>query len=114
MPTTDENGRVHLTVEEALARLAPEGDSIHTFVQGGPALIGADWPRQAIEDLIREKGGAEETGDAAQAMGHGLAVMRDDGPLFIEADGPEPSDASPEGPNVPRTGVLVEREEPTS
>jgi hypothetical protein len=74
-----------LTYDEAVA-LLPDGDSIHTFLDGGTALIGADWDRSAILTLLREAGHEiEVTGPAAQSMGHGLAAYRADGtPVFIE------------------------------
>ena len=44
--------RVILTEEQALAML-PEGDQIHTFRDGGIALLGADWNRADLEQAIR-------------------------------------------------------------
>ncbi len=62
----------HLTYDEAVA-LLPDGDSIHTFLDSGIALIGADWDRAKILALLRESDpGIEVTGPAAQRMGHGL------------------------------------------
>lgn len=74
-----------LTYEEAVA-LLPDGDSIHTFLDGGIAIIGADWERTAVLALLREAGPQiEVTGPAAQSVGHGLAAYRADGtPVFIE------------------------------
>ena len=74
-----------LTYDEAVA-LLPDGDSIHTFLDGGISLIGADWDRPAILALLREAHPEiEVTGPAAQSMGHGMAAYRADGtPVFIE------------------------------
>ncbi len=76
------SGDETLTYEEAVAML-PDDDRIHTYVQGGPCLIGADWDREDILSLIREQG-ARLTGPDASSRKHGLAVLRRSGPLFIE------------------------------
>jgi hypothetical protein len=73
-----------LTYSEAVA-LLPDGDEIHTVVQLGSILLGADWDRADILELLRTSPRLDVTGPAAQASGHGLAAQRDDGrPLFIE------------------------------
>ena len=73
-----------LGYDEAVA-LLPDGDSIHTFLDGGFVLIGADWDRADILTLLETTARREVTGDAAQGMGHGLAAYRADGkPVFIE------------------------------
>lgn len=79
-----ETNRSTLTVDEALSVL-PDGDDIHTFRGGGMAVIGADWSRPGIEELIREKGGAELTGGMSRGMKHGIAV-NDGSWLFIATD----------------------------
>ena len=72
-----------LTYDEAVA-LLPDGDEIHTFLDGGIALVGAHWPRQQILDLLRSTDRREVTGPAAQSMGHGLAAFGPGGePVFI-------------------------------
>ena len=74
-----------LTYDEAVA-LLPDGERIHTFLDGGTALIGANWDRADILALLREAGPEiEATGPAARSVGHGLAAYRPDGvPVFIE------------------------------
>lgn len=74
-----------LSYDEAVA-LLPDGDTIHTFLDGGVSLIGADWDRSAILALLRDAHPEiEVTGPAAQSMGHGMAAYRADGtPVFIE------------------------------
>lgn len=75
--------RVFLEFSDAV-RLLPDGDRIHTFMQGGPALVGADWDRSAVIDLLRD-GEPELSGEMATSMGHGLVACRADGkPVFIE------------------------------
>lgn len=79
-----EDGRTQLTFDEAVA-LLPDGDNVHTFLDGGFALIGADWRRDQILDLFRN-GQPELSGPSATASGHGLVVSRDideGGPVFI-------------------------------
>jgi len=75
---------VLLTYDEAVA-LLPDGDEIHTFVN--PAvnmLVGTDWGREQVLDLLRTTDRREVTGEQAQAMHHGLAAFRDGYPVFIE------------------------------
>ena len=74
-----------LTYDEAVA-LLPDGDQIHTYLDGGLALIGADWDRAAVLALLREaEPEIEVTGPAAQSMGHVMAAYQADGtPVFIE------------------------------
>jgi hypothetical protein len=78
---TDE--AVLLTYDEAVA-LVPESERIHTFLDLGIALLGADWDRDQVLDLLRVTDRREVTGPAAQSMGHGLAAFRDGEPVFIE------------------------------
>jgi hypothetical protein len=80
--TTDEP--VLLTPEQAEA-LLPDGGDIHTFLNPGGMLLGADWRREQVLELLRTSDRREVTGPAAQSMGHGLCAFRDDGvPVFIE------------------------------
>jgi hypothetical protein len=74
-----------LTYDEAVA-LLPDGDTIHTLMQAGPVLIGADWERAKILELLRLAGpGIELTGPAAQGTGHGMAAYDAGGTaVFIE------------------------------
>jgi hypothetical protein len=73
-----------LTYDEAVA-LLPDGERIHTYLDGGIALIGADWDRADILALLETTDRREVTGPEAQSAGHGLAAFRADGtPVFIE------------------------------
>ena len=74
---------VLLSYDEAVA-LLPEGERIHTILDSGIALLGADWDREQVLGLLRTTDRREVTGPAAQAMGHGLAAFRDGVPVFIE------------------------------
>lgn len=95
MSETLENGQVVLTLEEAIERL-PDKEHIHTFLNPAFGLVGADWDRDQVIALLTKaskrkdkRKQIQETGDAAQAMGHGLAVFEARGPVFIEARGPK-------------------------
>lgn len=89
-----------LTYDEAVA-LLPGGDRVHAFLDGGLAVIGADWDRGDVLELLRTSDRREVTGPAAQSMGHGLAAFRADGvPVFIEtrrADGEAPAAEARDG-----------------
>lgn len=76
--------RYNLTPEQALDVL-PAGEFIHTFMQGGRVLVGAEWDRADVEKSVRENP-CELSGPAATAMGHGLVIMEPDGPVFIATD----------------------------
>lgn len=68
------NDRVFLSYEEAVAML-PDKKDIHTFVQGGMALMGADWDRKSILELLKT-GRPELSGEMATSMGHGMVAFR--------------------------------------
>jgi hypothetical protein len=74
-----------LTYDEAVA-LLPDGERIHTFLDGGLAIIGAHWDRADILALLERTDRREVTGPAGQGqgLGHGLAAYRDGEPVFIE------------------------------
>lgn len=59
-------------------------DCVHTFRNSGFMLIGAHHDLHDVRALM-ERHGVEEAGPAATAAGHGLVVIDDVGPLFIEA-----------------------------
>lgn len=67
---------------EKAIEMLPTGETIHVFRNPGGMLIGADWKRQEIIDLIN-KHGAESSGEQAKALKHGLAV-NDGAWCFIE------------------------------
>lgn len=65
----------HLTYDEAVA-LLPDGDDIHTFVNPGGMLMGADWDRGDVLDLLKT-GKPELSGGMAESMGHGIVAWRE-------------------------------------
>ncbi len=78
-----------ISADEAI-ELLPEGEYIHTFRQSG-ILIGADWLREEVIDLIRKSDCLELTGGIARKMDHGLAIYDHDAKmqsdiLFVETD----------------------------
>jgi hypothetical protein len=78
------DNKVMLTYQQA-CDLLPSGERIHTFRQAGPCLIGADWDRTELLDLMRVfEHTLEQTGEQAQSMKHGLALRDRSGVLFIE------------------------------
>lgn len=61
-----------------------DGNYVHTFRNPQGVLIGADWELDKLLAQMREHG-VEESGPAAQRMGHGLLTIDRWGhPLFIE------------------------------
>ena len=56
--------------------------TVHTFIQAGMALVGADRSEASIHALIDEHG-AELSGRAATAMGHGLVCLEGTRALFL-------------------------------
>lgn len=80
---TDDPERVTLTYDQAVA-LLPDGDTIHTYMDSGIALVGADWTRDSVLKLLAT-GRPELSGPAATAMKHGIVAWRPDGEhVFIE------------------------------
>lgn len=78
--------RVFITADEATS-LLNDGENIHTFVNPNGMLIGADWSRNKILELLKEHSGKIELGgDTCRAMKHGMIVFRGDSPLFIETN----------------------------
>jgi len=75
---------VLLTYDEAVA-LLPDGDRIHTFLNPAGILVGADWSRDGVLDLLRDTDRREVSGPAAQSFGHGLAAWSEGRPVFIQA-----------------------------
>ena len=84
MSAPDEDGVELLTYDEAVALLPPSSE-IHVFLNPAGMLVGADWDREQVLDLLRTTDRREVTGEQAQAMHHGLAAFLPDGsPAFIE------------------------------
>lgn len=80
----------HLSLDEVMPLLAirqdPHGEVVHTFVDGGIALLGADW---TLAELRRQAKGhhMQMAGPGATAMHHGVVLVRrevDGGSVFLE------------------------------
>lgn len=75
-----------LTFEQGLEMLI-EGDTVHTFLNPGGMLLGADWAREDALDLVRRaaaEGALWVSGPMATAMGHGLTAWDGPRPVFLE------------------------------
>jgi hypothetical protein len=115
----DERRRI-VPIEEAIQRIGKK-HSVHTFMQGGFALLGADHDRAGLIDAMRLHG-VEEAGEVACAMGHTLVIVKyptlgdDVTPLFIEAkprtEAPPASDAV--DPHVSDPGKPTTRDKASS
>lgn len=82
--------RRYLTYEEAVA-LLPDREYVHTIVNDGYFMVGADWSREDILKELRSKEVIELTGEHARSMGHGICIYNKDVKrqidlLFIETD----------------------------
>lgn|GEM_PF-2002075 len=84
--------RVEVSVEDALSRLAVIADyddgngprpCVHTFRQSAAGLLGAHWGLDAIRAAM-EKHGVSESGPSASGMHHGLVVIDETSPVFLE------------------------------
>lgn len=76
--------KVILTAEQAKAMMA-DGDMVHTFRSAGRVLIGGDWSRDELEELIEAGAQCELGGEMCTRMKHGLVIWTPDkhGPLFV-------------------------------
>lgn len=63
--------KICITKEQAISVL-PDGETIHTFLNPGFGLVGADWERDDILDKIEKSDVVELTGPGARGMGHGM------------------------------------------
>lgn len=81
--------KIVLTVEEAMS-VIKDGDRVHTFMNGGIALLGADWDRSAIEEGFKNAKEISISGDSARSMKHGVVFFKDSGLapgyVFVETD----------------------------
>jgi hypothetical protein len=51
-----------------------DGDFIHVFLNPNGMLVGADWSRKSVLELI-SRSKCQLSGDMAASMGHGLACL---------------------------------------
>ena len=84
-----------LTKGQALSVL-PDGETIHTFLNPGFGLVGADWSREDIIEKIQNSDIIELTGEMARSTGHGMCAYNNDTRyhddiLFIETDEERPA-----------------------
>lgn len=75
------DGRIILTAIQAISMIPDEGD-VHTFRSTGYALLGCDFRREHILELIRNNT-CEMGGEQCKRFNHGL-VIQFEGPLFVQ------------------------------
>lgn len=75
-----------ISYEKAI-ELLPDGDTIHTFINSGFMLIGADWNRQEVLDSIK-KYGANRSGEVATRMNHSINFHDGEKFVFLETKKP--------------------------
>lgn len=81
------DSRVFFSFEQAVS-LLPDGDDIHVFLNPhGGMLIGADWSRQSVMDMLKV-GEPQLGGNACLSMGHGL-VCKNKGQFHFVATRPQ-------------------------
>lgn len=89
----EDNSRRSVPIEEAIRRIGLKS-MVHTFMEVGLGLIGADHRRESLIAAMKRHG-VEDAGSEAAKMGHTLVIVKyplDDTrtmPLFIEALPPE-------------------------
>lgn len=82
--------RRYITYDQAVSIL-PDGEYVHTFINGGFGLMGADWSREEILDKLQKSEVIELTGEKARSMGHGMCAYNKNAKwqsdlLFIETN----------------------------
>jgi len=76
--------REFISFEQAI-KMLPDKENIHTFRSTSICILGADHDRVGlIETMKKFQDKIELSGKVATGMGHGLALIDDRGPLFIE------------------------------
>ena len=78
--------QVFLTCEQAVS-LLPDGEDVHVFLNPNGMLVGADWSRQSVLDMLKV-GESQLGGDMCLSMGHGL-VCKNEGRLHFVATRPQ-------------------------
>ena len=78
MTQVTEEERIFIAADEAL-KMLPDGDTIHVFMNPAvDVLLGADWSRSDVIELLRRSQRIEIAGEHARKMNHGLAVQMGD------------------------------------
>lgn len=78
----EKENRYRLTKEQARDML-PDKEYIHTLRDGNICLVGADWNRDEMLEMI-DIYEFELTGEQATSMGHGMAFKDELGWIFVE------------------------------
>jgi hypothetical protein len=77
--------RVPLALDVAISLLPPEQPRVHTIRATAGINLGADWERPELIKTM-EKFGVELAGPISRTYEHGMLLIDDHGPLFIETD----------------------------
>ena len=78
--------KVFLSYEQAVS-LLPEGDNVHVFLNPNGVLLGADWSRKSVLDML-QVGESQLGGGMCLSMGHGL-VCKNEGRFHFVATRPQ-------------------------
>lgn len=65
---------IHLTKEEVLYCLK-DSEYIHTYKNAAFGLIGADWQKNELIDLLDEADDIQIGGEGCRSMGHGIVIF---------------------------------------
>lgn len=78
---------IKLTREQAETALISNQDgSVHTFVQSGYALIGADRSKDSINEMLASAELLQIGGENCRAMEHGVVIDCGNSRFFLHAD----------------------------
>lgn len=65
--------RVFITAEQAISCM-PDSEYIHVYINCDNTLVGADWKRQEVINVLCTADSIEIGGKLCRSMGHGLVV----------------------------------------
>jgi hypothetical protein len=81
------NDKVYLTINQARSVIEINKGFVHTFVQIGTVLIGADSKFDSILKKLEDNSQyIELSGQQAESMQHGICINKENKPIFIATD----------------------------
>lgn len=85
---TEPDEKQLITAQQAMGALNFRRRFVHTFVQAGPLLIGANWGKSAVKAEMERALHIEIAGGNARGMGHAIVIVRPEPqpPVFLEHD----------------------------
>ena len=66
--------QIHLTVEEVISVLKNQ-ENVHTFINAGFGLIGADWSKEELIEKLEIAEDIQVGGEQCRAMSHGIVIF---------------------------------------